>query len=258
MYLVYYTLHLKSDRATIEAIKAICIREVRHAMSSDKLFIDWSSKKIIRPQSLSSILADHIRDLIVNCQIEPGSLISENDIAAQLNVSRTPVRAALQKLEMERLVQIFPQRGTFVFEFNEQEMRETCEMRQILEAGALTLALRHDRQALVALLKEHVERGREALQNAPESYRQADSDFHMAIVESSQNRELIGFYKTSINRIRAFLNHLTRTPEEFQNSQVDHETIVGLLERQEDQQAHEKLHWHLGGIERRFHEKFGK
>lgn len=224
-------------------------------MPSDKLFIDWSSKKIIRPQSLSSILAEHIRDLIVNCQIEPGSLISENDIAAQLNVSRTPIRAALQKLEMERLVKIVPQRGTFVFEFNEEEMRETCEMRQILEAGALQLSLRHDRKALIAFLREHIQRGREALQKAPENYRETDAAFHMAIIESSRNKELISSYKTSINRIRTFLNHLTRTPEEFQNSQIDHEIIVELLDKQQDEQALEKLHWHLGGIQRRFHEK---
>ncbi|MFJ5160031.1 GntR family transcriptional regulator [Pantoea sp. NPDC088449] len=224
-------------------------------MSSEKLIIDWSSKKIIRPQSLGNILADHIRDLIVNCQIEPGSLISENDIAAQLNVSRTPVRAALQKLEMERLVQIIPQRGTFVFEFNEQEMRETCEMRQILEVGALQLALRHDRQALITLLRVHLQHGREALQNAPETYREMDAAFHMAMIESSRNKELINSYKTSINRIRTFLNHLTKTPEEFQSSQDDHEAIVELLDQQQDEQAMEKLEWHLGGLQRRYQEK---
>ncbi|WP_130830810.1 GntR family transcriptional regulator [[Erwinia] mediterraneensis] len=227
-------------------------------MSSDKLLIDWSAKKILRPQSLSQLLADHIRDLIVNCKIAPGSLISENDIATQLNVSRTPVRAALQKLEMERLVQVIPQRGTFVFSFNAQEMQQTSEVRQILEAGALTLALRHDRQSLISLLERHLQWGREALERAPEDYREADTAFHMAIIESSQNRDLIDFYQTNINRIRAFLNHLSRTREELESSQNDHESIVELLRKEQDNEALEKLNWHLGGIQRIFQEKFGE
>lgn len=227
-------------------------------MSSGKLFVDWSTNKIIRPQSLSTLLADHIRDLIVNCKIEPGSLISENDIATQLNVSRTPVRAALQKLEMERLVKIIPQRGTFVFEFNAHEMQQTCEVRQILEAGALKLALRHDRDSLIALLDKQTQWGRDALQNAPEDYREADAAFHMAIIESSQNKDLIDFYRTNINRIRTFLNHLARTPEEFEGSQRDHEHIVELLRKEQDNQALAKLQWHLGGLQRSFKEKFGE
>ena len=55
----------------ILTLNARCLKDARHAMPADKLIIDWSSKNILRPQSLSSILADHIRDLIVNCQIAP-------------------------------------------------------------------------------------------------------------------------------------------------------------------------------------------
>lgn len=227
-------------------------------MSSDKLSADWSAKKIVRSQSLTIILADHIRELIVNGEIELGTLISENDIANKLSVSRTPVRAALQKLEMERLVQILPQRGTFVFEFNAQEMQQTCEMRQILETGALRVALQHDRKKLLAVLEHHLVLGQEALQHDPDNFRAADTAFHMALIESSQNRDLIDFYQTIINRIRAFLNRLARTSDELQGSQRDHETIVALLREARDEEAQEKLHWHLGGLQRMFQEKYAR
>jgi len=97
-------------------------------MSTGKSAASWTMKKIVRPQSLALRMADQIRELIVNGEIELGTLISENDIASKLQVSRTPVREALQKLETERLVQIIPQRGTYVFQFNEQEMQQTCKM----------------------------------------------------------------------------------------------------------------------------------
>jgi len=67
-------------------------------MSTGKSAASWTMKKIVRPQSLALRMADQIRELIVNGEIELGTLISENDIASKLQVSRTPVREALQKL----------------------------------------------------------------------------------------------------------------------------------------------------------------
>lgn len=204
---------------------------------------------------MALIMAAQIRELIVNGDIELGALLSENDIASKLQVSRTPVREALQKLETERLVQIIPQRGTFVFDFNEQEMRQTCKMREILESGALDIALARDRSGLIAALEMHLEQGRTAMNSDPDAFRAADAAFHMALIEFSQNRDLIDAYHNIINRIRALLNRLARSNDELAGSQSDHEDIVSLLREGRDAAADERLRWHVGGLLRMFREK---
>lgn len=69
-----------------------------------------------------------------------GSVVTERKIAAELNVSKTPVREALAQMRNEGLVTIFPQSGVRVFTLSAKEVREICAFRKALEAAALTLA----------------------------------------------------------------------------------------------------------------------
>ena len=100
-------------------------------------------EKVRRPQSLTTLVTDQIRDLIISDKLALGEQLSEKDLSEQLGVSRTPVREAFQRLEMERLVEIRPQRGTYVFRYDITELREISELREILETGALRMAIAH-------------------------------------------------------------------------------------------------------------------
>ena len=71
--------------------------------------------KRTQAHSLAGNAAEQIRRKIVDGTLELGQALSENALAAELGVSKTPIREALQRLETEGLVQILPQRGTFVF-----------------------------------------------------------------------------------------------------------------------------------------------
>ena len=97
-----------------------------------------------RTQSLAHLVTEQIRDLIITDKLALGEQLSEGDLAAELRVSRTPVREAFQRLEMEGLVEIQPQRGAFVFQFDVTELREICELREILEVGAFRMAVARD------------------------------------------------------------------------------------------------------------------
>src|SRR5690242_16653848 len=66
--------------------------------------------RVIRPRSLTQLVVDQIRDLIVTGKLALGEQLSENALAERLGVSRTPVREAFLRLEAERLVEIRPQR----------------------------------------------------------------------------------------------------------------------------------------------------
>src|SRR4051812_42676772 len=77
-----------------------------------------------------------LRDAIVSAQLAPGRQLSENELAALLGVSRTPIREALQRLREERLVAIVPQLGTFVTHISEAAVSDAQFVREALECSA--------------------------------------------------------------------------------------------------------------------------
>jgi len=78
-----------------------------------------------------------LRDSIIRVKLFPGSPISENSICRQFSVSRTPVRAALQRLSEEGLVDIFPQQGTFVSKIRVDDIKDSHFVRRSLEVAVL-------------------------------------------------------------------------------------------------------------------------
>src|SRR3546814_16513573 len=85
-----------------------------------------------------------------------GEALSENVLAAQLGISKTPVREALLQLKLEGLVDIQPQRGSFVFTMAPEEAAELCQYRVILESAALRDELGNDEAGLVPALEANV------------------------------------------------------------------------------------------------------
>lgn len=92
-----------------------------------------------------------LRDLILTGEVEPGERLSEVALSERLSVSRTPLRAALQKLEQEGLVALIPSGGYAVRSFSRQEVIDAIELRGVLEGAAARLAA--ERGATPARLK---------------------------------------------------------------------------------------------------------
>lgn len=101
----------------------------------------------VRPTSAAERAHAHIRRAIISGDIAAGTMLSETELAATLSVSRTPVRAALARLQDEGWVSIYAQRGALVRVPDEAELRESSQLRHALEvAGVRTAstARRHD------------------------------------------------------------------------------------------------------------------
>jgi GntR family transcriptional regulator, rspAB operon transcriptional repressor len=82
-----------------------------------------------------------LREAIVSAELTPGLKLSENELAGELGVSRTPVREALARLRDERLVAIVPQLGTFVTLISTQAVADAEFVREALECAAITRAV---------------------------------------------------------------------------------------------------------------------
>ena len=97
--------------------------------------------QIERPDSLSKIAEDHVRQGIVRGTFQLGESLQESKLSSTLGMSKTPIREALAALNLQGLVQIIPQRGAFVFSLSEQDVVQLCRFRLILETSAIDLAL---------------------------------------------------------------------------------------------------------------------
>lgn len=206
---------------------------------------EGAALRIARPRSLATLVTNQIRDLIVTGRLAPGEQLSESMLAEKLGTSRTPVREAFVKLEAEGLVEVRPQRGTFVMAFAQGDIRQTCELRGILELGALQIGAARDRAGLCRALRANVDAAAAAMGPKVEDYHPFDTAFHETIVRWTGNDQLDDAYARVSGRVRRLRFHFIRTLEKIQGSQRDHLAIVEHLEAGRDEAALAELRHHV-------------
>jgi len=132
------------------------------------------------------LVYQNLRDDIVSLRLKPGDPISEKEVAARYGVSRTPVREAIQRLADERLVEIFPQSGTFVARIPYDDLPEAMVIRKALETASVRLATQKATRSQLLALATIVEQQREAAEaNDRGAFHRADEAFHAKIAEIS-------------------------------------------------------------------------
>lgn len=142
---------------------------------------------LVRSQSERAYLL--IRDQIVTLQLRPGAVIEEARLRQELQLGRTPIREALQRLAHEKLVSFVPHRGTFVTDINITDLARLTEVRVELEGYAARLAAERatpDEQAAMHGLQ--VELG--TLDSDPDGLIHLDQRIHRLVYRASHNRFL--------------------------------------------------------------------
>ncbi|MCF1711142.1 GntR family transcriptional regulator [Tabrizicola sp. J26] len=183
-----------------------------------------------RPPSLSSVVTEHIRTMIIRGDVPLGAAISERGISAELKVSKTPVREALAQLRNEGLVTIVPQSGVRVFTLSAREVREICAFRKVLEAAALELSFAADPAGLLHDLEAIETRMRNALSGGDvRAYLSLDTDFHLAFFTHCGNSYLQKAYGLYVGKIAALRTHLANKPQHTQMSMDEHQQIVSAV-----------------------------
>lgn len=207
-----------------------------------------ADKPLQRPKSLADQAAADIRARIIRGDFPLGASLSENTLALELGVSKTPVREALLQLKMEGLVSIHPQRGTFVFDMSAEEIRDLGELRETLEIAALRLATSRHRRRLLEAMQAKVEAMRAALDRGDTlGYRTHDADFHQALIDHCGNRMFATAYAGLSFRIQALRTRLSVDPVLNESSYCDHKALCALIEACRDVQAADLLAVHVRG-----------
>lgn len=207
--------------------------------------------RLERPKSLTELVKEHIRTRITNGELMLGEALSENVLAAQLGISKTPVREALLQLKLEGLVDIQPQRGSFVFSMAPEEAAEMCQYRVILESAALRDALNNDEAGLVAALDTNVRKMAKAIAEGDmPAYRRLDTEYHRHILARAGNRYLTLAHEQLEMRIQALRAKVTSKHRTVEDSLAEHQNIVKLLKAREKTKALSLLGVHIRAASR--------
>ncbi|TKI02804.1 GntR family transcriptional regulator [Martelella alba] len=147
-----------------------------------------------------------LRKDIVECHIPPGKLLSEKEIAARFEVSRQPVREAFIKLAEAGLVQILPQRGTFVLRISAKRVADARFIRQALECNVVRRAAAERNEQHVLMLEHNLHRQELAAQNRQmEEFFNLDDDFHRLLTDIADCAlawDIIESIKATMDRVR--------------------------------------------------------
>jgi len=137
----------------------------------------------------------HIRDGILGGRISPGTMLSENSLAAALSMSRTPIRAALARLQDEGWVTIYPQRGALVRELTEREVRESADVRHALESAGVQRGSATRREQLANLLGDNIDQQARAFERQDfAAFTTLAMRFHRTFVEMADNSVMLSIY----------------------------------------------------------------
>lgn len=132
----------------------------------------------------SALILRDLRQDIMSLKRVPGTAISEKEIAAAYEVSRTPVREALLKLSDEGLIDIFPQSGTFVSRIPLYALRENIVIRQALEMMSARLAAANAKKEHCHALEANMARLKTAAEQTNHSdFHEIDEEFHTIIAD---------------------------------------------------------------------------
>jgi DNA-binding GntR family transcriptional regulator len=199
-----------------------------------------------RPKSLTDLAVDRIRSAIVTGPLQFGEALSESVLAGMLGMSKTPVREALLRLRLEGLVEIHPQRGTFVFQLDETEVAHICQFRSVIECEALGDAMKHRHAALVAALEACLRDMEAAFANADHSaFPRLDADFHNALVEHCDNSFLKAAFKLVSAQVTALRYRLPAENSQVTHCQENHEVVVEAIRKMDTRRAQSILRGHI-------------
>lgn len=180
-----------------------------------------------------------LEERILDRYYAPGAKLNERNLAAEFDVSRTPVRDVLGRLQAEGLVEHIPRKGVFVKHSSLKDVLNLLEILALIESSCARLAARvgglEDKKKLVSKAEEIVEASREDLISA---YTRSNQEFHEIIYSMAYNQELITMVKDVRKKVAPFRKHIHRVAGMTKVSAVEHIDIAqAIMNREEDKAA---------------------
>jgi DNA-binding GntR family transcriptional regulator len=196
----------------------------------------WPSLEPVQQITLADGVTDQIRDGIITGQLRPGERLAEPELAALFQVSRSPVREALRRLEQEGLVVREANRSCYVWRPTTADVDEIFSLRTMLESLAAELIINELNEDDFNYLHEAIERQRQLIaDNKSIELIHEDMSFHEYLCRRTGHTRLLEWWNQIISQWKMILyQRMQRTPQEIMPLVVrDHEAIVDAFRRQD-------------------------
>ncbi len=195
---------------------------------------------------LRDIVFKTLREAIITGELKPGERLMEIKLAKELGVSRTPVREAIRKLELEGLVIMTARKGAEVAPINEKDLMEVLEIRKTLEGLACELAASNATKSNIKQFKEINELIKVAVKNEDiEEITNQDVAFHEAIYSITNNRRLVQILHQLKEHIFRYRLEYIKDMKNKEAIVDEHMRIVNAIEKNDAKNAKKEIEKHI-------------
>lgn len=195
---------------------------------------------------LRDVVFNTLRQAIITGEFAPGERLMEIVLAERLGVSRTPVREAIRKLELEGLVVMVPRKGAEVARITEESLKEVLEVRCALEELAVVLACqRIDEEGRANLKKAHEEFVTAVAQKDILEIATTDEAFHECIFELTNNKRLLQIITNLKEQMYRYRMEYVKDRTFHQDLVNEHERLLNAIVTGDEKEAEAIMKHHI-------------
>ncbi len=199
---------------------------------------------------LRDVVFNTLRQAILRGELEPGERLMEIQLAERLGVSRTPIREAIRKLELEGLVLMIPRKGAEVAKISAKSLRDVLEVRRSLEELASELACQRMTEEQVQELEE----AKKAFDAAVEKgdimeLAETDEKFHDVIFNGTGNARLVQILNNLREQMYRYRLEYIKEEDKRQIIMLEHEKILRAIRAHHVTEAREAMREHIDNQE---------
>ena len=200
---------------------------------------------------LRDVVFNTLRQAILRGELKPGERLMEIQLANKLGVSRTPIREAIRKLELEGLVLVIPRKGAEVADIKEKSLRDVLEVRKALEELSVQLACEKITKEEIEELKEAAETFKKAQKTKDiTQIAEADVHFHDIINTASGNQKLIQLLNNLREQMYRYRVEYLKNNEVYEQLLEEHEFLIQAVIKHDKAQAKDIICRHIDNQEK--------
>ncbi|MBE5955034.1 MAG: GntR family transcriptional regulator [Lachnospiraceae bacterium] len=213
---------------------------------NDKLLLNMNEYLPLR-----DVVFNTLRTAIITGEFAPGERLMEISLAERMGVSRTPVREAIRKLELEGLVVMIPRRGAEVARITEAGLKEVLEVRCALEELAVELACRRRNKGNLEQLKEAHQKFVDAVKKGDTlEITNQDEAFHECIFDMSSNKRLVQVVHNLKEQMFRYRMEYVKDVSYHEELIREHEKLLALISKGDEEGAREVMKHHIHNQEK--------
>lgn len=199
---------------------------------------------------LRELVFETLREAIIDGELPPGERLMEIQVAEELGVSRTPVREAIRKLELEGLVAMIPRKGAYVAGLSMKDVIEVFEIRAALEGLAASLAAERATDDELENLERQLVRTTSLIDTSDlNGMVEIDTDFHSLLYTVSRNNRLAQIINNLREQIQRFRQTSLSFPGRMKEALEEHREIVEAVSSRDPELARRLAQEHIENAE---------